>query len=170
MVVGGAVPVIPPAPPTTGQPQGEIVPAAGEFTPFSPAAPFVETYVFAPNENARAVADISARVGGLFGPFGEMAGWLVGGAFGLWGWYRTTRQRKTAETLVNIIETGRVAMQGLPRGGPLHQEWLRWMIEQQAVAGVHAEVKALLPDSEAARTAQVIGTRLAERVMLPPKN
>jgi len=108
------------------------------------ASNVVVSYTYKPNTNAAQLQAVGSRTAGLFGPFGELVGVLIGAGFGLWGYLRSSKAAKVAGVLAQVIETGRMVLQATPQGQALDEEWKRWMIQHQAEQGVIQDVVKLL--------------------------
>ncbi len=105
---------------------------------------FLETYTYAPNTNAAQLVSTVSRTTSLLGPWGELAGIVLGGMLGAYGLIRSSRAAKTAGVLAQIIETGRQVLQSTPQGQALDQQWKLWMMQHQAEQGVVLDVIKLL--------------------------
>jgi hypothetical protein len=119
------------------------------------ATNLVDAYTFVPNQKAQSIQEGATAVGNLFG-VGGLAGTLAGAVFSLWATLRSNKNRKTAEVLAQIIETGRLVLQSTPQGQQLDEKWKSWMINHQAESGVITEVAKLcanVVDNETARGA-----------------
>ena len=92
--------------------------------------------------NAGAAQLVSAA--SFLGPWGHLAGIVLGGLFGAYGLLRSSRSAKTAGVLAQVIETGRQVLQATPQGQALDQQWKTWMIQHQAEQGVMSDVVKLL--------------------------
>ena len=104
----------------------------------------VEAYTFVPGTNAVAVTETAREIGGLWGPWGELIGLILGGVFGIWGLLRSSRANKTAAVLAQVIETGKQLLRLTPQGNELDATWTAWMKEHQRETGTMLAVIQLL--------------------------
>ena len=105
---------------------------------------FLESYTYTPNTNAAQLASTVTRTADLFGPWGQLAGVVIGGIIGGYGLLRSSRSAKTAGVLAQVIETGRQVLQSTPEGQAMDQQWKLWMMQHQAEQGVVLDVLKLL--------------------------
>lgn len=105
---------------------------------------FVEAYTYTPNTNAARLVSTASSAAGLFGPWGELVGLVLGGVIGGYGMLRSSRATKTAGVLAQVIETGRQVLQATPQGQAIDEQWKMWMMQHQAERGVMADVLKLL--------------------------
>ena len=101
---------------------------------------FAEAYTYTPSATAARVASAA----NFLGPWGQLAGMVLGGLIGAYGILRSSRAAKTAGVLAQVIETGRQVLQSTPQGQTLDQQWKTWMIQHQAEQGVISDVVKLL--------------------------
>jgi len=123
-----------------------------------------EGYTFTPNENAKRIAATAGSVAGWFGPFGELVSVLIGAGFGMWGYFRSTKQRRVAEVLAQVIETGRIVLETTPQGKALESEWRNWMVKHQAESKVMAEVIDILAGAVDRAAAEAAAQKLIAKL------
>lgn len=125
---------------------------------------WVEAYTFVPGTNATALTETARGIGSLWGPFGELAGLIVGGLFGLWGVMRSNRANKTAAVLAQVIETGKQLLRLTPQGQGLDAAWTSWMKEHQRETGTMLAVIQLLNTVVDEPSAKRVAKELAELI------
>ena len=120
---------------------------------------WVEAFNFSPGEKARAVVETGTAIGNFFG-VGGLVGTILGGLFGLWGKFRSSKLNKTASILAQVIETGRKVMGTTPQGQQLESKWVAWMSKYQTETGVVLEVSKLLKKVVDKKSAQLVADQL----------
>lgn len=140
-------------------------PIVTTITNFVPLIVYQTNYTFMPNATAQNVQAGATAIGGFWG-YGELAGLVLGLLFGLYGTWRSAQTRKTAQSLVQAIETARAVLQQTPQGKELDMQFKAWLQKHQAEAGVADQVLQLLatvsPGDAAAvadKIRQLIGTK-----------
>ena len=121
-----------------------------------------ESYTFKPNTNAAALVSTASKAAGLFGPWGELVGVVLGGIIGGYGLLRSSRAAKTAAVLAQVIETGRQVLQSTPQGQAIDDEWKLWMIQHQAEQGVITDVMRLLEKAVDEPSAKAVAQKLVQ--------
>ena len=122
---------------------------------FVPTTNLEPQYTFSPNTNAAAIAQAAGNIGGFWG-VGGITGTMAGALFSLWAWFRSRQAGLTADTLAQVIETGRQILLSLPNGEQYDEAWKTWMIQHQAEAGVVEQVAQIVGnvvDTDSARGA-----------------
>jgi hypothetical protein len=127
----------------------------------------VETYSLTPNATSEQAAKTVGGIAGLFGPWGELAGLAAGGLIGLYGMLRSSRSQKTAAVLAQVIETGRMLLEGTAQGRAAEEQWRQWMIRHQAETGVMQDVVKLLQSAVDEPSAKEVAQELLRRLQLP---
>lgn len=129
---------------------------------------------FTPNQNSQNLADSGRRIGGLFGPFGELVGYGIAGVLGIWGTLRSRRASAAdkrasaakvgAAVLAQGIETLREVLKSTPQGKLIDDKIMKALRDQQLTAGVLAEIAVLVEQQVDNEDAKRVARDVLEKV------